>query len=161
MQYVSLANYPLPLPLLPPHRNEISATLDAQLIDAVESGREVDVKKLIEAGASPDARKRVTLTAKVQDGLPDPSPQQRFIFLVAICVFAAVIDIRIIGIKRARAILAPLRLQNPDLYNQLIWSSVPEAAAAVPTQDLYHGDTVDPSLLVRMAVGRVSISTTG
>ncbi|KXS15372.1 hypothetical protein M427DRAFT_324165 [Gonapodya prolifera JEL478] len=46
----------------------MSTTLNSQLIDAVEAGREADVKRLIEAGASPDARKRVTLRAKVKDG---------------------------------------------------------------------------------------------
>ncbi|KXS15368.1 hypothetical protein M427DRAFT_324109 [Gonapodya prolifera JEL478] len=44
----------------------MSATLNAQLIDAVEDGREADVERLLEAGASPDARKTVTLKAKVE-----------------------------------------------------------------------------------------------
>ncbi|KXS15688.1 hypothetical protein M427DRAFT_56521 [Gonapodya prolifera JEL478] len=113
---------------------------------------------------------------------PDPSPQERFFFLLAMGIFIAVIASGIIAIfvvtvrrwLRARAILAPLRLQNPELYSRLIWSgtlSRPGAhatdpwsnipgAAAVP-MDRYHGATVDPSSLARMAVGRVSISTTG
>ncbi|KXS15361.1 hypothetical protein M427DRAFT_69995 [Gonapodya prolifera JEL478] len=55
------------LPNLPEPRC-MSADLNAQLIEAVESGSEVDVKRLIDEGASPDARKRVTLRAKVDDG---------------------------------------------------------------------------------------------
>ncbi|KXS11051.1 hypothetical protein M427DRAFT_148168 [Gonapodya prolifera JEL478] len=46
----------------------MSAPLNAQLIDAVEAGRAADVTRLIEAGASPDARKRVTLRFKVENG---------------------------------------------------------------------------------------------
>ncbi|KXS15370.1 hypothetical protein M427DRAFT_56732 [Gonapodya prolifera JEL478] len=46
----------------------MSAVLNAQLIDAVEAGSETDVRRLIDTGASPDARKRVTLRAKVDDG---------------------------------------------------------------------------------------------
>ncbi|KXS11990.1 hypothetical protein M427DRAFT_35066 [Gonapodya prolifera JEL478] len=44
------------------------SALNAQLIDAVESGREDDVKRLIDAGASPDLRKVVTMRAKVDTG---------------------------------------------------------------------------------------------
>ncbi|KXS17837.1 hypothetical protein M427DRAFT_54414 [Gonapodya prolifera JEL478] len=42
--------------------------IDAELIDAVEAGSEADVKRLIEAGAIPDARKRVTLRAQALIG---------------------------------------------------------------------------------------------
>ncbi|KXS16063.1 hypothetical protein M427DRAFT_56350 [Gonapodya prolifera JEL478] len=49
-------------------RRRMSVALNAQLIDAVEDGLEADVKRLIEAGASPDALKKVTLRARVHDG---------------------------------------------------------------------------------------------
>ncbi|KXS10240.1 hypothetical protein M427DRAFT_74381 [Gonapodya prolifera JEL478] len=118
---------------------------------------------------------------------PDPSPQERFFFLLAMGIFIAAIASGIITMfvvtvrrwLRARAILAPLRLQNPELYSRLIWSgtlsrtgthatdpwsNIPGAAAAARAQvpmDRYHGATVDPSSLARMAAGRVTISTTG
>ncbi|KXS13714.1 hypothetical protein M427DRAFT_362640 [Gonapodya prolifera JEL478] len=42
----------------------MSLILNAQHIDAVEAGQEEDVNTLIEAGASPNARKSVTLKVK-------------------------------------------------------------------------------------------------
>ncbi|KXS10239.1 hypothetical protein M427DRAFT_74380 [Gonapodya prolifera JEL478] len=111
----------------------------------------------------------------------DQSPQQQMVLIVAMCVFGGVIGTGFISMfvvtvrrwLRARAILAPLRLQNPDLYNQLIWSSglspppavpwssIPAAVPTAPIRDIYHGATVDPSSLARMTARRVSILTTG
>ncbi|KXS10761.1 hypothetical protein M427DRAFT_461055 [Gonapodya prolifera JEL478] len=53
-------------PFPPTH---MSPTLNAQLIEAVESGNDTDVQRLIEAGASPNARKKVTIRARVWNPL--------------------------------------------------------------------------------------------
>ncbi|KXS11857.1 hypothetical protein M427DRAFT_60285, partial [Gonapodya prolifera JEL478] len=51
--------------LLRSHTATATEKLNAQLIEAVEEGRDADVPRLIDAGASPDARKRVTLKVMV------------------------------------------------------------------------------------------------
>ncbi|KXS09108.1 hypothetical protein M427DRAFT_251265 [Gonapodya prolifera JEL478] len=46
----------------------MAATIDAQLVEAVEKGRAVEVRRLIDAGANPDARKQMTMGALVVTG---------------------------------------------------------------------------------------------
>ncbi|KXS10823.1 hypothetical protein M427DRAFT_462310 [Gonapodya prolifera JEL478] len=46
----------------------MSSSLNAELIDAVEAGNVAEVQRIIEAGASPEAWKKVTLMGKVKRG---------------------------------------------------------------------------------------------
>ncbi|KAJ3331384.1 hypothetical protein HDU93_009779, partial [Gonapodya sp. JEL0774] len=46
----------------------LSTDLNIELIYAVELGRAAEVKRLLEAGANPHSRKKVTLTAKIRGG---------------------------------------------------------------------------------------------